>query len=68
MNTFVKNGDRYLVQLDADNQFGFVLADEYDTWPGGFGSGMPSWKAVETEDVPQEDRDRMEWLLRGNEQ
>lgn len=53
----------YLVQLSADNQFGFVLADDDQTWPGGFGAGFAQWHAVDADAVPPEDRERLGWLL-----
>lgn len=61
--TFVTDGERFLVQLPDDNQWGFVLADDDQTWAGGFGSGMTTWRAVATSEVPEEDRERLEWLL-----
>lgn len=61
--TFVTDGERFLVQLPDDNQWGFVLADEDQTWPGGFGSGMAKWHAVRAESVPEEARERLGWLL-----
>ena len=41
-----------LVQLPADNQWGFLLADDDQTWDGGFGCGATSWKPL-PEDAPQ---------------
>ena len=62
--SFVTDGaGNYLVQLPDENQWGFLLADDDQTWPGGFGSGMSSWVAVPVENVPGEDRERLEWLL-----
>lgn len=37
----------YLVQLPADNEHGFVLADDDQTWPGGLGSGWANAAVVE---------------------
>ena len=61
--TFVTDGERFLVQLPNDNPHGFVVADDDQTWPGGFGSGMVNWTAVSADKVPAEDRERLEWLL-----
>lgn len=61
--TFVTDGSRFLVQLPDDNQFGFVLADDDQTWEGGFGSGMKSFRAVGPEEVPDEDLERLGWML-----
>ena len=52
-----------LVQADAENQFGFVLADDEMTWPGGFGSGVHSWKEVAESEVPNQDKERLAWVL-----
>lgn len=62
--TFVTDGSLFLVQLPDDNKFGFVLADDDQTWDGGIGSGMKSpFRAVSPEDVPDDDRERLGWLL-----
>ena len=64
MNTFITDGSgNYLVQMDDDSQFGFSLADDYQAWAGGFGSGWRSWTAVAPEDVPEEERARLGFLL-----
>ena len=62
--SFVTDGaGRYLVQTPADNEWGFVLADDDQSWPGGVGSGMDEWTAVEAADVPAEVANRLGWLL-----
>jgi hypothetical protein len=61
--SFVTDGERFLVQIPAENEFGFSLADDDQTWPGGLGSGMTSWQCVDPDEVPQADRERLEWLL-----
>lgn len=64
MASYVTDGrGNYLVQLLADNEFGFVLADDDQTWPGGFGSGMSQWHACDAAEVPAEDQERLGWLL-----
>lgn len=61
---FVTDGSgRYLVKRPADDPTGFVLADEFEVWPGGLGSGMSNWRSVAPDDVPPNVRRRMEWLL-----
>lgn len=61
---FVTDGSgRYLVKRPADNPMGFVLADGFNVWPGGLGSGMSNWRTVPPDDVPPSVRRRMEWLL-----
>lgn len=57
---------KVLVQLDDDNpynEFGFVLADDDQTWDGGMGSGMKQWEAVPESEVSEEDRERLGWML-----
>ncbi len=61
--TFVTDGERFLVQLPDDNQFGFVLADDDQTWEGGVGSGMKSFRAVSPENVPDEAMELLGWML-----
>ena len=60
---FVTDGTSFLVQIPAENAWGFVLADEDQTWPGGFGSGMTTWRVASQDEVPQEVRERLGWLL-----
>lgn len=60
---FVTDGTHFLVQIPSENQWGFSLADDDQTFPGGFGSGMTSWRIVPAEQVPTEDRERLEWML-----
>jgi hypothetical protein len=63
LSTFVTDGISYLVQLPDDNPWGFILADDDQTWDGGFGCGMKAWHAVDATDVPIADRRRLSWLL-----
>ncbi len=53
-----------LVQIPASNQWGFELADDDQTWPGGFGIAS-EWEALEDDDprITDEDRERLGWLL-----
>ena len=52
-----------LVQTPADNQWGFVLESEDQTWPGGFGIG--EWEPISQCDqrITQADRDRLSFVL-----
>lgn len=52
------------VQLPADNQWGFVIADDDQTWEGGFGLNG-SWELAAENDprITDEDRERLSWLL-----
>ena len=51
----------YLVQVPDDSQWGFALADDDQSWPGGFGWG--EWTAVAAAAVPPKVRARLGWLL-----
>lgn len=63
--TFVRtDSGRFLVQIPDESRWGFSLADDDQTWPGGIGVAT-SWEAVSPDDVPAEDRERLEWLLDG---
>jgi len=50
-----------LLQLPAANHWGFVLADDEQTWPGGF--GWEEWEAIPDQEAPPEVRERLHWLL-----
>jgi len=50
-----------LLQLPADNIWGFVLADDDQVWPGGF--GWESWEPIPDSEVPEDVRQRLHWLL-----
>jgi hypothetical protein len=53
-----------LAQLPADNQWGFVLADDDQTWPGGLGAAT-EWELLANDDprITDADRERLSWLL-----
>jgi hypothetical protein len=51
----------FLLQLPAANHWGFVLADDDQTWPGGF--GWESWEPIADSEVPEEVRQRLESVL-----
>jgi hypothetical protein len=53
-----------MVQIPARNQWGFCLADDDQTWPGGFGVAH-RWELLADDDprIGDEDRDRLEWIL-----
>lgn len=60
---FVRTDDgRFLVQLPADNGWGFSLHDDGQEWPGGFGAAG-EWVAVSTDAVPDDEQDRLGWIL-----
>jgi hypothetical protein len=53
-----------LIQRPANNQWGFELASDDQTWPGGFGIAQ-SWEAIPDDDprITDEDRDTLQWLF-----
>ena len=66
--TFVTDGTSYFVQMPADNRWGFSIHDDDQEWPGGFGVfDNREWWAVTPEQVPAEDRGRLEWILGEND-
>jgi hypothetical protein len=62
---FVRTPDgQYFVQLPADNGWGFVLADDDQTWDF---PPVREWELVPAEEVPAAERERLGWLLEGVE-
>ena len=62
--TYVTDGQgNFFVQLPDSNQWGFSLFDDELSWPGGFGICNDGFFAVTPDQVPQEDRDRLDWLF-----
>lgn len=60
---YVRTGTgQVLVQKPADNQWGFELADDDQSWPGGFGIAS-SWELIPESEVSDADRQRLGWLL-----
>jgi hypothetical protein len=50
-----------LLQLPAANHWGFVLADDEQSWPGGF--GWEEWEAIPDQEAPPEVQERLHGLL-----
>lgn len=50
------------VQVWDDNEWGFSICDDDQTWAGGFGLGS-NWWPIDESDVSEEDKDRLSWLL-----
>ena len=51
-----------LVQVPDDNEFGFSLCDDDQSWPGGFGVAR-RWEIIPESEVPDEDRERLGWIF-----
>ena len=56
------NGQAYYQRPAVDNQCGFELLDDEQSYPGGYGLGRGSWEAIETADLTTEERERLAWL------
>jgi len=52
-----------LVQTPSDNQWGFVLESDDQTWPGGVGVGVYEALADNDVRINDEDRQRLGWIL-----
>jgi hypothetical protein len=71
MKTTVKAGfvlgsdGRIYVQVPADNQWGFSICDDDQSWAGGVGSGLQSWMLLANDDprITEDDRERIGWML-----
>lgn len=62
---YVITGDgTILVQVPNDNQWGFMLCDDDQTWDGGFGVAS-EWEPIANDDprITDEDRERLQWIL-----
>lgn len=55
-----------LVLRPAHNRWGWELADEDLTWPGGIGAA-DSWEYIDESEVDPADRMRLGWLLLDSE-
>jgi hypothetical protein len=60
----VTEGGTVLLQVPCDNNWGFVLCDDDQEWPGGFGVAS-RWEAIADDDprVTPEIRDRLQFHL-----
>ena len=52
-----------LAQIPADNQWGFAISSDDQTWPGGF--GVDDWELLASNDprITDADRERLQWIL-----
>jgi hypothetical protein len=55
------NFGKWLVQTPEENQWGFSLHDDDQSWPGGF--PFSEWRAVPEAKVPQNVKNSLGWLL-----
>ena len=62
----VTENSTILVQIPDESRWGFSLADDDQTWPGGFGIAA-EWEPIDDDDqrVTDEIRERIGWILRG---
>lgn len=63
---FVKteNGQIF-VQIPDDNEWGFSICDDDQTWAGGFGCGSKTFTLLSDADpeITEEDHKRLDWIL-----
>jgi len=54
---------KVLMQIPSNNQWGFSIQDDDQTWPGGCGIG--EWGVLEDTDprITDADRERLQWIL-----
>jgi len=52
----------YMVQRSADNQWGFELLSEDQSFPGGIGAAS-KWTAVARESVPPDVEEELGWII-----
>lgn len=55
-----------LVQVPDDSRWGFYLADDEQSWPGGIGIAS-EWELVPEDEVPEADRERLRWIVEDNQ-
>ena len=56
--------NQIFVQIPEDNQWGFCLADDDQSWPGGLGIAK-KWTAIDPDDprISERDHENLDWLL-----
>ena len=60
---YVRIGNQYFLQLPTPDG-GFEIVDDDQTWQNGFGiANGKEIEAVDEAEVPEEDRERLEWIL-----
>ena len=62
----IGSNEKIYVQVRDDNQFGFSICDEEQSWAGGVGSGLSNWTLIASDDsrITDDDRERLGWILR----
>ena len=61
----IGSDEKIYVQVPANNQHGFSICDEDQSWEGGIGSGLQAWTLLANDDprITQSDRERLGWIL-----
>lgn len=60
---YVRIREQYFLQLPTPDG-GFEICDDDQTWPSGFGiANGKEIEPVDESEVPEEDRERLEWIL-----
>lgn len=58
------NKGEILVQIpDPQSRWGFYLADEEQTWDGGFGILASAFFSISEKKVSKKDKERLGWIL-----
>lgn len=53
----------WYVQRPANNQWGFEICDDEQSWAGGLMAGMPTFRLVPESEVPAEVKESLGWIL-----
>jgi hypothetical protein len=65
----IDGSNQILIQADCDNQYGFSLYDDDQTFPGGFGvGGNITWSVIDEKDpdyqaLPERYKEWLQWEL-----
>jgi hypothetical protein len=63
----ITDDGQIFVQLPAENRWGFLIADDDQSWEGGFGLGIGGFTLLDEDDprITDADRERLGWMLDG---
>ena len=65
IGTTVTGAEYVLLQFPSDNRWGFEIADDDQSWAGGFGVYVGDFEAIGDDDgrITDEDRERLQDVL-----
>jgi hypothetical protein len=63
----IDKNDNIFVQIPSDNQFGFSIASDDQTWEGGIGLG--EWMLLENDDprITEDVKESLQWIIDENQ-